>query len=80
MLSRNDYKILSVLYQYECTNELKSITINKINELSDLSVSKVRVSIKTFKNMDYIAEGVLQHKAKTYYITELGIEKLQQLM
>lgn len=80
MPSRNDYKILLEIYKYGCINEMKSITINKIQELTDLSLSKIRTTLSYFKDQNYVAEGVMQHSAKTYYITAEGIVKIHQIL
>lgn len=80
MLSRNDYKVLTTILQFGCTNEMKSVTIKKMSELTNLSIGKIRLSVKAFLELEYIAEGVVQHNAKTYYITDEGKSKLNQLM
>lgn len=78
-ISKNDYKILLRLSEDECTTELKSYTINEIVKTTGLSVSKVRVALRTFKLLNYIAEGAVSKSAKTYYITTKGQEKLKEL-
>lgn len=80
MLSRNDYKILHTLCQMSATNEMKSLTILRLNELTQLSVSKIRKTITIFKELMYISDGVVEHTAKTYYITEKGITKMNKLI
>lgn len=75
-LSKNDYKMLYLLYELGCTNDMKSLTIVKISKDCNLSVSKIRVSVKRFKELGYISEGIPQCCAKTYYITEQGLNKI----
>jgi DNA-binding transcriptional regulator GbsR (MarR family) len=59
---------------------MKSLTIVKISEMSGLSVPKIRKSISAFRNLNYISEGVMQHNAKTYYVTEQGINKINSIL
>jgi hypothetical protein len=80
MLSKNDYKILINLYKYGCINELHSISVYKINELTNLSISKIRLTIKSFLNLKYIAEGLINNHSKTYYVTSDGIQKINNLI
>lgn len=80
MLSKNDYKTLIVMYQYECINEFKSLTVAKIREFTSLSVSKIRKTLYVFKSMGYVSEGILSHNSKTYYVTDLGIKKVNELV
>lgn len=79
-LSKNDYKVLYQFYQFDCTNAMKSLTIERMSELTELSVSKIRKTVIEFKKLLYISEGVPQRCAKTYYITKKGINKVQKLM
>lgn len=79
-LSKNDYKVLYQFYQYDCTNAMKSLTVEKMAELTELSVSKIRKTIKVFKELLYINEGIQQRCAKTYFITKKGINKVQKFM
>lgn len=79
-MSQNDYRILMTIYKYGCTNEMKSITLYKIHEISLLSVSKIRQSVKRFMQLEYISEGAVNHSAKTYFVTKSGIKKIKELM
>ena len=80
MLSKNDYKILMIMYQHQCINELHSYTINKIKEITNLSIPKIRGTIYKFKKLNYTSEGLQSNHAKTYYVTRDGIEKINQLL
>jgi RIO-like serine/threonine protein kinase len=77
MPSKNDYKILYALQ--DCTTEMKSFTVEKLSDVTKLSVSKVRQTIRKFKESGFIKEGALQHNAKTYYITAEGLSKIKKL-
>jgi DNA-binding transcriptional regulator GbsR (MarR family) len=80
VVSKNDYKILYLFFEQGCTNEMKSMTVDKISTETNLSVSKVRKSIKVFKELLYISEGIPQGNAKTYYITKDGYKKVELLL
>lgn len=78
-ISKNDYLTLVILLENECTTEMRSFTLKNIADITELSLSKIRKTVKMFKSMEFIKEGAVQHNAKTYYITKKGIEKLNQL-
>lgn len=79
-LSKNDYKILYQFFQYDCTNPMKSLTVEKTSELTELSVSKIRKSLVEFKKLLYISEGIPQRCAKTYYLTKKGINYVKKFV
>lgn len=79
-LSKNDYKILYQFFQYDCTNAMKSLTVEKTSELTELSVSKIRKSLVEFKKLLYISEGIPQRCAKTYYLTKKGINYVKKFV
>ena len=77
--SANDYKILFTLFKNECTNEIKAFTINKIKKETNLSIPKIRTTIKAFIKEGYIKKGVSHHNANSYYVSETGIKKIKEL-
>lgn len=79
-MNKNDYLILAKIKDQGCVNEIKSLTVDAIKGLTNLSVSKVRRSIVELKKASYIKEGILQRNAKTYYITKTAINKMNKLM
>lgn len=79
MLNKNDYKILSILDENSCNSSLRSYTLKKIAEISGFSISKLRITIRLLKLMGYAKEGANSARSKTYYITELGKLKLEEL-
>lgn len=80
MMSKNDYKILMVLFRNKCTTEFLSYTRKDLAEKTGLSLDKVRNTIQKFKKINYVNEGFLNHQAKTYYITEEGIKKIKEIV
>jgi DNA-binding transcriptional regulator GbsR (MarR family) len=59
---------------------MKSLTVEKISELTNLSIPKIRKSLVEFKKLSYVNEGILQRCAKTYYITKKGINYVKKFM
>lgn len=76
ILTMNEYKILAYLYQNDYHTELQSITIKELQKQTELSINKIREAIKKFKTMNYVSEGFMHHRAKSYYITKEGIDKV----
>lgn len=72
--------MLIMMKQFEATNEMKSLTVIKLSELTKLSVSKIRIAVRKFKELGYIEDGVLQHNAKTYFLNSKGINKIKELL
>lgn len=54
-------------------------TVKEVQELTGLSISKVRSSINKFKKMGWVDEGIKDRKTKCYYVTEQGIYGLEDL-
>ena len=79
-LSKNDYNILIILNHYQCNSKLKSFTIERISKETNLSIPKIRNSVKMFLLLNYITEGSHDKSAKTYYINENGINELKSLI
>lgn len=79
VLSKNDYLVLTKLLENNCTTEMKSWTIKFIAENLNLSQSKIRKTVLTFQNLNYLQQGAMQYNAKTYFITQKGIDKLKEL-
>lgn len=80
MLTKNDYKIMMKLYNENGDTEFRSFTIAHMSEMTGLSVSKIRVSMRNFKELGYVKEGARQHLAKTYYLTDGGKRKLEEII
>ena len=78
-LNKNDYNILETLYTNQCITKICSFTKQKIAEKCNLSVFKITASIKIFINMNLVCEGAKDERAKTYYLTEQGIELIENI-
>lgn len=73
-LTRKDYMILDTLYQNNGITTLCALPKSKIIEKTNLSDSKIRNSLRNFISLGYIDEGAKDDKSKTYYLTEQGIQ------
>lgn len=76
ILTMNDYKILACMYQGEYNAPLKSITYNDLKEQTELSINKIRNSIKMFADYGYVKEGFQHIQAKGFFITKVGVQKV----
>ena len=80
VFSRNDYKILIYLYNSECFTEINALPIKNIQNNLDLSQNKIRNALKSFKNVGFVNEGATIQRAKTYYVTKMGIKKIEDII
>lgn len=81
-LNSNDYKILTCIVDKGTGRGLskgKGSTIAQIIESTNFSHVKVRETIKILLEMGLIGEGVKKVKARAYYITEKGVQELQDV-
>lgn len=78
--TRNEYKILNTLYKNACTSKLCSFRIQKIADESQLSIPKIRQSMKMFCNLGLVEKGAKDERADTYFITKEGIEVVEDNM
>lgn len=78
--NKNDYKILSILDASECYSSVMSFTIKKISEETQLSIPKIRLTLKNFLIAEFIKEGAKEGVGKTFYITNKGVEFLNEAM
>ena len=60
-------------------SKAKGTTIPQIVEKTNLSVSKVRGSIKRLKEEGWIDDAIKVVNHKSYYVTKKGIEELKNL-
>lgn len=73
-LTRNEYRIISTLYENGCFSRLCSFRKDKLAELTNLSVYKIRDAMKTFLNLGIVEKGAKDVRADTYFLTEKGIK------
>ena len=77
--TKNDIKILWKIADMKATNRLLSCSVNTIIDKCNLSNTKVRATIKILLTDTLIEEGFRNKNAKSYYLTEKGINFLREL-
>lgn len=81
-LNSNDYKILTCIVDKEKNRGLaigRGSTLKQIVEKTGFSEVKVRNTIKILLEEELIVEGIKRVRAKTYCISQKGINKLKEL-
>lgn len=78
-LTRNEIIVLQILKRNGCVNMIKSSTIKKISEESPVSYFTVRNVLKSFILAKICGFGCKSGQADTYYITEKGLQLLEQI-
>lgn len=78
-MTRNDLLILNEINRNKATNSLTSVTVSTLSENVDLSHTKIRLAIKLLTENELVAEGYMQRNARTYYITQKGIDLINNL-
>lgn len=81
-LNRLEYMILESLYEGGCKDYFHGMTIAEILEDNDGALGKRMTVWKKMKKMvdtGYIAKGVLDNHADTYYLTEKSIKTIESL-
>ena len=77
-LNKNDYRILDKIYDGGGRAVMCSLTLEKIAELSGLSIHKIRASIKLFIGLGFVNEGARDSRAKTYFLSDKGISIVKE--
>lgn len=79
-IKRSDCKILLALYQEDCVDAFHAITASSCSNITKLCETKVRKTLNEFIDKQYVSLGYKKSQARTFYITELGIKVLKQIM
>lgn len=77
IFNTSDYAILEVLVKHNCTSPMASLTREQLVKFTDLSMSKIRMSVTNFVFANILKEGAKDGKKKTYYITKDGLKNYQ---
>lgn len=80
--NNNDISILRSIMDKETNRGLskaKGTTIEQISKKTNLSVPKVRSTVKKFKDEGWIDEAIKVVNSKSYYVTQKGIDELKNL-
>lgn len=78
-LSRNELLVLAKLRSNYCVNKLKASTIRKISDGMDISYFTVRNLLKALSYAGFCEMGCDNGNAHTYYITEKGLQILENI-
>lgn len=78
--TRNEYKIIGKLFEKGCISKLQSFRIQKIADETNLSVPKIRQTLKLFLNLEIVDKGAKDERADTYFLTEKGIKIAEESM
>lgn len=79
-VTKNDMRILDTIRQLNATNSLRSVPVNTLVSKTNLSHTKVRSTVTLLLQENFIEEGLMQKNAKTYFITDKGIETICNLL
>ena len=79
-LTRNEYRIIGVLYENACFSKLCSFKILRIASETKLSIVKIRQTMKMFVNMGIVEKGAKDERADTFFLTNKGIEIAEENM
>ncbi len=74
------YAILGFLCKNEVNNKVKALTLADIHgKLTSLKSPTIYKRLSSMIKEGYIAEGIKEGRANTYFITEDGIKKLENI-
>ena len=78
--TRNEYRIIGSLYQNTCFSKLCSFKIQRIATETNLSVPKIRQSMKMFISLGLVEKGAKDERADTFFLTSEGIKVVEENM
>ena len=81
-LNRVDYMILESLYSGKCKDRFHGMTITEISDDYEGSLGKRTTVWKKMQKLvsnGYLAKGILDDHADTYYLTEKSIKIIESL-
>lgn len=77
-LSRCSYSILAILQKNNMTSKARGFTIDEIMEREKLSKrTTIHKKVKELQRYGYVDEGAKAARAKTYYITDVILQDVQ---
>jgi hypothetical protein len=74
--SRLDYLILNLLDANSANTPIKGMTVDEMAEAADRISANITLykRVKVLMNLNYVAKGVKDGKADTYFITGAGLQ------
>lgn len=79
-ITKNEYRIIGILYENGCFSKLRSFKIKRIASETNLSVVKIRLTMKKFIENGLIEKGARDERADTFFLTKKGIEVAEESM
>lgn len=77
-MDKLSYAILDVLLNNDCKTRLRSMTVKDLEEQVNIKGITIYKKISKLQSFGYVADGIKDGRANTYYITQLGVDKLQE--
>lgn len=78
--TRNEYRIIGSLYQNACFSKLCSFKIQRLATETNLSVVKIRQSMRMFISLGLVEKGAKDERADTFFLTAEGIKVVEENM
>jgi DNA-binding PadR family transcriptional regulator len=76
---RGSYLILGILRAANAADRVRGLTINEIRSFERQSkYNTIHKRLKELESLGMISEGVKSGRAKTYFLTSIGAEKLPE--
>jgi predicted transcriptional regulator len=69
---------MDTMYNMGCFSTICSFTLQKIADTTNLSIYKIRDAMKLFINLGLVNEGARDVRAKTYFLSEKGIQIVKE--
>lgn len=76
---QSDFELLEVMVKAKSFGPYQGLTIKELVEKSNYSHTKIRSSMRVLIANKYLQEGFMNRNAKTYYVTDEGIELMKDL-
>lgn len=78
-MHKSNIQILLTLQKNNYTSPFKSVTIQQLKPLTNYSQSKLSKDLNALTTASYVLRGIKKSRAETFYITQKGIDLLNQL-
>lgn len=76
-LSRCSYTILGILKKRNAIDKVHGLTIEEISSFEKVSKhNTIHKKTKELQKQGYVQEGVKAGRAKTYFVTQMGVDIL----
>lgn len=79
MVNRNEVIVMEELLKKDCSNKIKSLTINTLAISIGVSYYSIRNIIRGLVIAEYCGVGLKKGRSETYYLTNKGVHKIKEL-